>query len=272
MKISLIISVYKNIPALKTILDALKLQSYRNFDIVISEDGEDPAMADFIASYPFEQAYQHLTQPDLGWRKNRALNAAIRAAKGDWLIFIDGDSVPHPRFVEMHRRYAKEGVFLGGKRVKLCQKQSEELMANPKDVLPKLSKKIFGLALFHNNRQERFLEEAFFLSPKGLWAWIPKIRKVHHLVGANMSMSKKALEAINGFNEDYQLPAIGEDIDLQWRLQGMGYKLRSLRSLAIQYHLWHKENWHDQSVNANIFEQERKAGRLVCRNGLQKLS
>lgn len=145
-------------------------------------------------------------------------------------------------------------------------------MANPKDVLPKLSKKIFGLALFHNNRQERFLEEAFFLSPKGLWAWIPKIRKVHHLVGANMSMSKKALEAINGFNEDYQLPAIGEDIDLQWRLEGMGYKLRSLRSLAIQYHLWHKENWHDQSVNANIFEQERKAGRLVCRNGLQKLS
>lgn len=53
MKISVIISVYKNIPALKTILDALKLQSYRNFDIVISEDGEDPAMADFIASYPF---------------------------------------------------------------------------------------------------------------------------------------------------------------------------------------------------------------------------
>ncbi len=271
MKISLIITVYKDVTALKTILNALTLQSVQDFEIVISEDGECEEMRTFIEHYPFQQAYQHLTQPDEGWRKNKALNAAIRAAKGDWLIFIDGDSVPHPRFVEMHRRYAKEGVILGGKRVKLCPKQSKSMKENPCKMLPKISWILFKELLFYSNRQERFLEEAFFFAPNGPLCWIPKIRKIHHLIGANMSMSKKALEKVNGFNEDYQLPAVGEDTDLQWRLQAMGYRLRSLRNLAVQYHLWHKENWHDQSVNANLFEEERKAKRYICRNGLQKL-
>lgn len=271
MTISLIISVYKNIAALRTILEALRYQSDRDFEIIISEDGEDADMKAFVESYPFCQPYQHLRQADEGWRKNKALNAAIRAASGEWLIFIDGDSVPHPRFIEMHRRYAEEGYILGGKRVKLCPEQSKALTENPA-LVKRMQRILTKEYLLHNNLQERFIEEAFFIKPKGLFGWIPKARKVHHLVGANMSMSKKALEAINGFNEDYQLPAIGEDIDLQWRLQAMGYKIRSLRNLAVQYHLWHKENWHDQSVNANIFEQERSAKRYICRNGLQKLS
>ncbi len=90
MKASLIISVYKNIPFLKTVLDSLKFQTEKRFEIIIAEDGEDRSMREFIAQYPFEQPYQHICQEDRGWQKNRSLNNAIRAAQTAWLIFIDG--------------------------------------------------------------------------------------------------------------------------------------------------------------------------------------
>ena len=106
MKASIIISVYKNTQALYFVLESLRRQTILDFEIIISEDGEDKAMSDFVKNYDWFCEYQHLTQPDVGWRKNRALNRAILAAKNEWLIFIDGDCLVHRRFVEMHLRYA----------------------------------------------------------------------------------------------------------------------------------------------------------------------
>ena len=95
MRATLIISVYKNVPFLKTVLDTLHYQTVKDFEIIISEDGEDEAMKNFIKQYPFEQKYKHITQKDEGWRKNTCLNNAIKASQEDWLIFIDGDCVLH---------------------------------------------------------------------------------------------------------------------------------------------------------------------------------
>ena len=112
MKASLIIAIYNNIRFLKAVLDSLQLQTEKDFEIIIAEDGETPAVKEFIDAYNFKQSWQHLTQKDEGWRKNQALNLAIRAAKAEWLIFIDGDCIPHPRFIEMHLRYAGEQNIL----------------------------------------------------------------------------------------------------------------------------------------------------------------
>ena len=101
MKATLIISVYKNIPTLKAILESLERQTEQNFEVIISEDGQDEGMAAFVASYPFRWPMQHLTQEDLGWRKERILNKAVMAAHTDWLVFIDGDCVLHPRFMAL---------------------------------------------------------------------------------------------------------------------------------------------------------------------------
>jgi hypothetical protein len=76
---------------------------------------------------------------------------------------------------------------------------------------------------------------------------------------------------INGFDEDYILPAIGEDIDLTWRFKGLGIRLFSVRNLAVQYHLYHKENWTDQSVNENMMKEKSIMKRFVCDNGLKKM-
>ncbi len=213
MKASLIISIYKNINFLEVILDSLHFQTEKNFEIIISEDGENKEVKKFIDQYPFKQPHLHLTQKDEGWRKNKAMNSAIRAAQSDWLIFIDGDCVLHPKFVEMHLRFANENTILAGKRVIVSAESSNLLIKkriNISQIQTHLLKK-----LFFSKEKIRHLEETFFISPESLFVFITKMRKQQgFLLGCNMSFSKKAIHKINGFDEDYKLPAVGEDVQM----------------------------------------------------------
>ena len=87
-----------------------------------------------------------------------------------------------------------------------------------------------------------------------------------------MSFYRDDIEAINGFDEDYKLPAIGEDIDLTWRFKGLGYPFVSLRNIAIQYHLCHPENYSaDKSANLQLMAKKMALKQYVCLNGLKKL-
>lgn len=256
MKATLIISIYKNIEALKAVLDSLKRQTEQDFELILSEDGEDAKMTDFIAGYDFPWSMQHLTQADKGWRKERALNRAVVAAKNDWLIFIDGDCVLHPRFVEWHVRYQQPGVMLAGKRVKLNPALSERCMKG---------ERLWLFPYLFARRGCRYVEEAFYC---GIARWLR--RPVKHLVGSNMSMSRTDLLTINGFDENYTLPATGEDYDIEWRMRAKGCKIVSLRNLAVQYHLYHKENWQDQAQNMVYCREQQQKNAVFCENGIHK--
>lgn len=268
MKASLIIAVYNNIRFLKTVLDSLYYQTEKDFEIIIAEDGESAIVKEFLEQYPFEQKWIHLTQKDLGWQKNKAMNMAIRAATSDWLIFIDGDCVLHHRFIEMHLRYAGEKHILAGKRVKL-DKSGSGFVLNDSSNIHHLQKYLLKKIL-SGKGLNRYVEEGIFISPDGLLGFIPGLRKLNHLTGSNMSFSKKAIYSINGFDEDYRLPAVGEDYDLTWRFNAAGYKHISLRNLAVQYHLQHKENWVDQTENMEICRKKQLENKYICANGLIK--
>lgn len=265
---TLIISVYKNIPFLKTVLESLLLQTEQNFEIIISEDGENEEMRRFLTTKTVHRPWLHLTQPDEGWRKNKALNRAIVAANSDHLIFIDGDCVLHPRFIEMHVRFFQPNLILAGKRVMLSQRLSERIMNNPAKIKT-LQPSIWSALLWHRGTERA--EEGVFLSPDGLLGFIPKKRKLEYLTGCNMSFSRQAIESINGFDEDYVKPAYGEDTDLVWRFKMAGYRFCSLRNMAVQYHLWHNKGWSDQSENMAMGEAKCARNEYKCKNGLVKL-
>ena len=257
MKATLIISVYKDTRALRTVLDSLKKQTEQDIEVILSEDGCDAQMKAFVAQYDFPWPMQHLTQPDEGWRKERALNRAVVAAKNDWLIFIDGDCVLHPRFIEWHVRLQQRGVMLAGKRVKLSPALSERMLQGKNLCL-------WPYLFWH--RGCRYVEEAFYC---GLAQWLR--RPVKHLVGSNMSMSRSDLLAINGFDENYTLPATGEDYDIEWRMMANGCKIVSLRNLAVQYHLYHLENWHDHDKNMVYCRAQQEKNEYICKNGIRKI-
>lgn len=271
MKVSLIISVYKDVSSLLAVLEGLKFQRYKDYEIIVSEDGESEVMRNFVRSYTHDNRIIHLTQPDVGWRKNQALNRAIQGSHGDYLIFIDGDCVLHHAFIENHVRYAQRKRIAAGKRVKLGPSFTA-LFKEKIHALPMLERKVEKEKRAMRKDGARFYEEAFYVNPDGILGFIPKLRKMHQLKGCNMSCFRDDIEAINGFDEDYVLPAIGEDIDLTWRFKGLGYSLFSLRNLAVQYHLYHKENWTDQSENLQLMERKMGLREYICRNGLNKLA
>jgi glycosyltransferase involved in cell wall biosynthesis len=204
---SVIISVYDNPDFLRLILDSLKNQSIQSFEIIISEDGCSLEMKHFIENYPFTTKYKHITQEDIGWRKNKALNNAIRNASGDWLIFVDGDCLLHPRFVEMHLRYAAENIILSGRRVKLDEEISNELMNKNLYNFNNLQFALLKKQILRKGKSV-YIEEGFYIAPNNILALFRKFRKFGRVLGCNMSFSRNAIYSINGFDETYLSPQL----------------------------------------------------------------
>lgn len=268
---SLIISVYNNTRALRAVLDSVGMQSVREVEVIVSEDAEHASMREFLESYAANSPLTivHMTQPDQGWRKNRALNRAVAAASSPYIIMIDGDCVLHPRFVEFHMKLSQRGYVVAGKRVKLNEALSDVLLAD-RWALGRMPSMLRPYLWGFRRPKPLFIEEGFFLNPSGILGFIPRMRGMSQLKGCNMSFYRDDLVAINGFDEEYVLPAIGEDIDITWRMLRNGCHLRSARNLAVQYHLYHKENWTDQSVNEQIMARNKQADRFVCQQGISQ--
>jgi GT2 family glycosyltransferase len=271
MQVSLIISVYRNVEALRAVLAGLAFQTWQDYEIIISEDGDSEVMRDFLQSYRgLKQRLVHATQPDRGWRKTQALNNGVRASSGDYLVFIDGDCVLHHRFMENHVRFASPKRILGGKRVKLGPAFSDAFRQRVAQ-LPELERRVTRAWRAMRADGARFYEEGFYVHPDGWLRFLPRLRRIHRLKGCNMSFYRAALETINGFDEDYTMPGIGEDIDLTWRFRAAGYELFSLRNLAVQYHLHHTRPRTDLAVNLALMRHKQAAGEAVCRNGIRQL-
>jgi glycosyltransferase involved in cell wall biosynthesis len=268
-KATLIVSVYRDIEKLRTILQALRFQIWKEFEVIVSEDGEDRKLAEFLSPYlTANSALQHLTQPDIGFRKNRALNRAVRSARSKYLVFIDGDCVPHTRFMASHFFEAEERKVNTGRRLELGVKFSEKLIQNPSDV-----------AQLSNTWSYLWQIPAIELDggknpESGVYSSIAHRiarKKPLSIVGCNFSCHRQALEAINGFNEDYEAPGIGEDSDIEWRLERAGYGIKNIKFLAPLFHLYHPRGYGLSDANVEIYERTKSADQWVCERGLSAL-
>ena len=263
MEISLIISYYKNIPNLRLILKGLAQQSCQDFEVIVSEDDNNPETAKFLDEMRQEYKFtiQHLHQQvDNGFRKNEMLNKSVQAAKGKTIVFIDGDCVPHPHFIEAYVRYTEPNKILQGRRVMLDEKTSKEALE--KVSLKKLN---YWKLLFTKSRK---LKEGLYL--KYFTLAIDK----KGLLGCNWGIQKQELFKVNGFDEDYVQPGAGEDVDIEWRLKGAGMTTKLMKNKAIVYHLHHKRSYQEKVVlnNLSMMEQKQQANQIKCLNGIKKLS
>jgi GT2 family glycosyltransferase len=271
-KVSLIIAVYKNIKSLDIILDALEKQTYYPDEIIIAEDAEFPEMKEFLDKKAIPQLV-HITQEDLGWRKARSLNNAIQKATGDYLIFIDGDCIPHPRFIEGHIDISEPSFIACGKRAELGEGISTSIYDKKIDMQRLMTSFVSNIIPLHKDGVRHY-EEGIYLSSKNPLYALVKNRNVRYIIGCNYSCYKEDFLKINGLDEDYKKPSVGEDIDLGWRFRGLGIQLRSCRNTANVYHLWHKKNFDRSTLKENdaILEKNFAVNRYVCRNGINKLT
>jgi hypothetical protein len=66
---------------------------------------------------------------DIGFRKCTILNRAIAETSAEYLIFSDGDCIPHPEFVAGHLALARPGYFVSGGCVRLGAQATRNLAA-----------------------------------------------------------------------------------------------------------------------------------------------
>lgn len=273
MKCSIIISVYKDTDSLDLILDSLSKQTVIPDEIIISEDGNSAEMAEYVANV--KDKYNnlditHLFQEDIGWRKNIALNRAIIASKYEYLIFIDGDCVPFDDFIENHVKQASKKIVLAGKRVELGEQITKEIRSK-KLTVSKLTNNYWLYAIKLIKDKTRHLEDILHISYKSFLAPFVK-KEVNYIIGCNWSAFKEDILTINGFDETYYLPSVGEDVDLGWRFRGLGIELKSCRYNANLVHLYHKKRFDSSQgiINNAILKKNFDANKFVCDNGIVK--
>lgn len=265
---SVIVSFYNKIDYLKLVLAGFEIQTYKNFEIIIADDGSQEKIVNEIESiasnYPFR--IKHIWQEDKGFRKNKILNQAILASESEYLIFIDGDCIPHSHFIEGHLKYKSSGVALTGRRVNLSQKITDLLT-------PQKVKEGFLEKNFHLLIEDGLFGKSFDVE-KGLYFRSEFLRKLFNrksrgLLGCNFSLHKADMLAINGFDERYEAPSIGEDSDVQFRLELNGVKIKSLNHIAVQYHLYHKLQ-ERLPQNLSLFEKVKQTRTIFTPFGIQK--
>ena len=251
--VSVLIPFYNNFEFLKMVLAGLERQSFRDFEVVICDDGSNSTVVSdlkkYIADLPL--AIQHLWHEDMGFRKNRVLNLGIKQSLSDFLVFIDADCVVHPQFIQDYFESKKEKTALSGRRVELSPWITKKLDAE-KIRSGYLEKNLWWILLCISFRKDSN-------SPKGLHiknAFLRKLinRKPRPIVGSNFAGNKIDFESVNGFDIRYEGVGIGEDSDIDYRLQLSGVKIEPMANMAIQFHLWHP---YKDRPNANeaLFEK-----------------
>ncbi len=262
MKISLVVSYYKNLANLELILLGLMKQSDQNFEVIIAEDDSNAETVEFIDRWSKKVSFtlHHVAQEvDDGFRKNQMLNQAIKKSEEKALVFIDGDCIPHRHFITAYQNSIAKGKILFGKRVNLGPYISQKILNEMS--LSRLS--IFSI-LFSDSDKKKEGIYLPFLSLKF---------KNTHLLGCNWGVLKEHLLEINGYDEDYTAAGVGEDVDIEWRLTTLGLKMVSMKNKAIVYHVFHEKGYTDVSVQANyrLLERKKQAGNIKCVNGLEKI-
>ena len=238
-KATVIAAFYNKIDYLLLVLAGFERQSERDFEFIVADDGSKQEIMKELEILSKEIPFPllHLWQEDKGFRKNKILNKAIETVNSDYIIFIDADCIPHSHFVEEHISYSEKGSCLTGRRVNLSQKYTQTL--SPQKVKEGLIEKN-NLTLI----KDGLFGESFYVE-KGFYFKNKLLRKVFNkknrgLLGCNFSIYKEDMLNINGFDERYEAPSIGEDSDVQFRLELNGIKIFSLNHIAVQYHLYHQ--------------------------------
>ncbi len=246
--ISVIISTYNSVEWLKKVIWGYNTQTYRNFEMVIADDGSRQDTFDLIEELKKEVFYPiiHVWHEDNGFQKSQILNKAIIACTTDYIMMSDGDCIPRPDFVEQHIKFREEGYFLSGGYHKLPLELSQNI--TKEDIY---SGKCFDVSWLKKNGMKSSFKNNK-VSSTGLKSSILNFLTptTPSWNGHNASGWKKDILAINGFDERMQYG--GQDRELGERLVNYGIKPKQIRYSTVCLHLDHPRGYATpESINKN---------------------
>ena len=174
-------------------------------------------------------------------------NTGATMAKGDYLLFLNSDTIMQPDTLDASVAYMRQNADVGGMGVQVVL---------PDGSLDHACKRGFPTpwnALCYFGKLDRlFPKTAMFNGYRLNHLDRNQTHEVDAVTGAYLMMPAKLYRELGGFDETYFM--YGEDLDLCWRIKAAGYKVvyyapvtclhlkgqsgRAGRNAVVQYHFY----------------------------------
>ena len=197
-RISVVVCSYNGERTLGDCLEGLARLKYRNFEVIVVDDGSTDQTAAIAARYPVRL----IRVPNRGL--SHARNTGMQAATGKIVAYLDDDAYPDPHWLT----YLAAGFMntahagIGG---------------------PNISAPGDGP-----------IADCVGNAPGGPIHVLLSDLEAEHIPGCNMAIRKACLKEIGGF--DPQFGVAGDDVDVCWRLQQQGGTLGYNPAAVVWHH------------------------------------
>ena len=199
-QVSVIIPNYNGITYLEKLMEALRGQSCRHFEVIVVDNGSTDGSAAFLREqYP---EVRLLPFPEnLGFA--RAVNEGIRASSLPYVLLLNNDTVPDPEFVEEMLLAIRRHKKAFSCQARMMQLHAPELLDDAGDCYSAMG---WAFARGKGKKADAYLEETRIFSSC-----------------AGAAIYRRKLFAATGlFDEEHF--AYLEDLDIGYRARLLGYE------------------------------------------------
>jgi glycosyltransferase involved in cell wall biosynthesis len=205
MYFSIIIPLYNRPQEIKELLETLTVQTYKQFEVLVIEDGSDIDSEEIVKSFSHKLDIKYFVKPNTGQGFTR--NFGFERAKGDYFVVFDSDCLIPKNYLQivndsLAKNYldAYGGPDAAHPSFTPVQKAISYTMTSP-----------FTTGGIRGNK-------------KGIGQFHPR--------SFNMGISRKVWEKAGGFI----ITRLGEDIEYSIRIHSMGFRI----GLILEAKVYHK--------------------------------
>ena len=216
-ELSIIVLSYNTEKLLKDCLASLaSLREEIKFEVIVPDNGStDSSVAMVKRDFPWVKVVEN--KANLGFARGN--NSARKFCHGDYILFLNSDTVVPKNTLKETIQYLKDNHDVGALSCKL-------VLAN--GGLDKDARRSFPTPWVSLTHLILKLDKFFPKSPVFAKYWYgyvsPEIiQSVDVIQGAYFLAPKKVLDSVNWFSEEYFLD--GEDVDLCWKIHKKGLKI-----------------------------------------------
>jgi glycosyltransferase involved in cell wall biosynthesis len=196
---SIVVCSYNGASTVDSCLRSMqKLRYPAEYEVIFVDDGSTDGTQKILQKYPW---VRNIKQRNMGL--SYARNVGMEAARGEIVVYTDSDCEADEDWLYYLALAFQRGGFVG--------------MGGP-NLIPD---------------EGSWVADCVGLSPGGPTHVMIDDREAEHVPGCNMSFLKTALKSVNGF--DPQFRKAGDDVDVIWRLQDLGYSI----GFAPAAQVWH---------------------------------
>ncbi len=197
-RVSVVVCTYNNEDTLQDCFDGLQALEYPDYEVIVVNDGSTDRTDEITLGYGFR----------LISTENRGLgsarNSGLHAATGEIIAYIDADARPDAYWLAHLAVAFQKGAHVG--------------IGGP-NIPPPGSTPI---------------EQCVANAPGGPIHVLLSDDIAEHIPGCNMAFRKWSLEAIGGFDPQFQIA--GDDVDICWRLQERGWTVGFSAGAVVWHH------------------------------------